>query len=81
MGRALQEAVEFSRSGRPAEAEERFRQVLADDPNHAEALHQLAILAFESNRMEEAAALFARASKVEPARADYWCNQGLAQRG
>jgi Tfp pilus assembly protein PilF len=78
-GRALLEAQEYLRAGRKSEAEACCRQLLASDPLHAEALHQLAILAFESERMEEAADLFARAAAVEPARADYWCNQGLAQ--
>jgi tetratricopeptide (TPR) repeat protein len=76
-GRALQNAAENLRADR--RTEEACRQVPADEPSRAEALHQLAILAFESGRMEEAADLFARAAKAQPARADYWCNQGLAQ--
>jgi hypothetical protein len=53
IGQAMQAAFSHQQSGRLAEAEGIYRQVLACCPDHADALHLLGILAGLRRRMRE----------------------------
>jgi protein O-GlcNAc transferase len=50
----LQSAREHQQAGRLREAEQLYQQVLATDPYHAEALHQLGSLAMQSGSLDVA---------------------------
>jgi Tfp pilus assembly protein PilF len=69
--------VELHRAGRLAEAERQYRQVLAADPQNADALHLLGILNSQLGREEIAADLIKRAIARDPGRAIYHGNLGL----
>jgi Flp pilus assembly protein TadD len=64
-------AVEHHQSGRLAEAQALYRKVLTYDPNHADALHLLGVLAAQSRRFDEAVALIGRACALSPDVYDY----------
>jgi tetratricopeptide (TPR) repeat protein len=63
---ALQLAAQHQKAGRLAQAEGVLRQVLQQRPNDAEALHQLAILAYQAGKMPLAVQLIERAISVNP---------------
>ena len=77
---AFEEAVAHHKGGRKDVAERLYRQVLAQDPNHAGASYLLGVLAMEAGGVEAAAEHFARATSVEPDRAAYHSNLGEALR-
>ena len=70
--------VAHHRAGRFAEAERIYRQVLAQQPDHAEALNQLGALARRSRRLDAAVELIRRAIQLQPDLAPAHCNLGNA---
>ncbi len=72
----LQLGLEHQQNGRLEEAERIYRQVLARNPDHPDALHLLGVLAAQRGRAEAAAALIARAIALNPAAAFYHNNLG-----
>jgi len=54
-------ALEHHRAGRFAEAESAYRELLASDPNHIDALHFLGVIAYQSGKYELAAESISRA--------------------
>ena len=77
---AIQMALAHLQAGRLSEAEEIYRQVLAQVPDHPEALHWLGVLAFQTGRTDAAIDLIGRAIAVNPAMAEYHSNLGVAYR-
>jgi tetratricopeptide (TPR) repeat protein len=77
----MQMAVEHHRSGRLAEAEAGYRQILSVNPSHAGALHLLGVLASQTGHGEEAIELIGRAIAMEPEWAEALNNLGSAQKG
>ncbi len=75
---AMDRAVQHHSAGRLAEAEEIYRQILAQQPNHPDALHMLGMLAHQVGKNEVAVELIGKAISVNPRVADYYCNLGLA---
>jgi tetratricopeptide (TPR) repeat protein len=71
-------AVQHHQAGRLQEAEQLYRQVLAQQPNHAEALHLLGVLAGQGGRNELAVDLIRRAVGLKPDLADAHYNLGKA---
>jgi tetratricopeptide (TPR) repeat protein len=69
-------AVEHHRSGRFAEAEAIYRKILADDPNHADAMQLLGALAGQTGREDLAIELIRRAIELSPLVAGYHSNLG-----
>jgi Flp pilus assembly protein TadD len=63
----FRQGQQFHVTGRLAEAEHVYRQVIATAPNHAEALHALGALALQSGRAAVAEALVTQAIGVKPA--------------
>jgi protein O-GlcNAc transferase len=53
----LQEGLQLHQAGRLAEAETRYRQLLARDSRHPDALHYLGLLAYQRQQYEAAARL------------------------
>ncbi len=73
----LNEAVTQHRAGRLQQAEQLYRQILATDPAHADALHFLGLLAYQVGRYERAAELIQQALQANPQSPHYWFNLGL----
>jgi protein O-GlcNAc transferase len=70
------------RSGDLREAESLYRQVLARQADHPDAIHLLGVIASQSGRHAEALELIGRAIAINPASAgDYYSNYGLALAG
>jgi tetratricopeptide (TPR) repeat protein len=69
-------ALEHHRQGRLAEAQQIYRRILVLDPNHADALHLLGVVAYQSGRHDEARALIGRAIALHPGAASYHSNLG-----
>src|SRR5271170_536850 len=69
-------AIQHKREGRLDEAEAAYRQILAQHPDHADALHQLALLAIQRGQLENARELFHQAIAINPNEASYQINLG-----
>jgi protein O-GlcNAc transferase len=68
------------RVGRFSEAERLYGEVLALDPNHAQATFHLGVLALQAGRHDDAVAMFSRATALTPNNAGAFANLGEAQR-
>jgi predicted O-linked N-acetylglucosamine transferase (SPINDLY family) len=77
---ALQTALEHHQAGRRAEAEALYRAVLAQRPDHPDALHLLGVLAWQANQTDAAIALIGQAIAASPGIAQYHANLGEAYR-
>jgi protein O-GlcNAc transferase len=73
----LKEAISHHQSGRMAEAETLYQKILIQKSDHADALHLLGVLFFQSNRHEPARRMIARAIEINPSSPDYYRNFGL----
>jgi Flp pilus assembly protein TadD len=71
-------AVEHHQAGRLTEAEPLYREVLMCEPNHADALHLLGVLAAQSFRFGEATELIGKACALAPNVAAYRRHLGNA---
>lgn len=69
-------AVQHHRSGRLAEAEAIYRQILSVQPHHSDSLHLLGMTAFQSGRPEIALPLVEQAILLNPNAAIYRNNYG-----
>ena len=78
--RSMQIALEHHQAGRLAEAEAIYRQVLAEYPDHTDALNLLGVLAGQTGHAESAVDLIGRAIAINPAIAQYHGNLGEAYR-
>jgi len=67
-------------AGQLVEAETYYRQVLAIQPDHADALHLLGLIAHQFGRPEVAVELIRRAIKRNGSNAAYFANLGTALR-
>ena len=59
-------AYEYHRAGQSADAEDLYKQILAEDPEQPDALYLLGILLFQSQRKQEAAFCLQRAAESHP---------------
>lgn len=71
-------ALRHHQAGELPAAEQIYRQILEVDPNHAEALHLLGIVAYQDGRHEVAVECFGRALTVEPHNAVFHNSLGTA---
>lgn len=74
------QAAEDHRAGRRAEAESGCREVLADEPRNADALHLLGVLMHELGRFTEARHCYRQLLALAPERAETHYNLGLVER-
>lgn len=72
-----QSAVRLHRAGRLAGAEPLYRQILALDPRHADALHMLGVLTFQAGNAAAGVDLIRRAVEIRPVSALYHGNLGM----
>jgi predicted O-linked N-acetylglucosamine transferase (SPINDLY family) len=70
--------LKHHQAGRLAEAEAYYRRVLAAQPDHADALHLLGIVANQARRHDLAVQLISQAIKQNGERPDYFCSLGIA---
>ena len=75
---ALQEAVRLHQAGRHAEAETRYRAILAREPANADALHYLGLIQYDAGQWESAAELLQRSVRANDRNAVAWSNLGNA---
>lgn len=71
-------ALEHHRAGRVRQAADAYRALLAQDPNHADALNWLGVLAFQAGRPDHAIPLLERATRARPTDAAFAHNLGMA---
>lgn len=71
-------AAAHHRAGRIREAEQIYRRVLLDEPNHPDALHGLGLLCLQQNRGPLAVAFLERALQANPSAGVYHYNLGEA---
>jgi predicted O-linked N-acetylglucosamine transferase (SPINDLY family) len=74
----FESGVSHHQAGRLVEAERFYRQVLALQPDHAEALHLLGMLAAQAGRLDVAVELIRRAIRIRPDFVNAHYNLGLA---
>lgn len=80
---ALEQAVAAHRAGRDDEAERLYREILAREPGHALASHNLGALHVQRGDAATALPFFIAALEADPARGQYWTStiDALAQAG
>ena len=79
--RLLAQATTAHRQGRLAEAEPLYRQVLAIDPAHFDALHMLGVVHAQQSQHPQAIETLRLALQIAPDNATAHCNLGNALRG
>lgn len=77
---SLQVAVQHQQAGRLPQAEAICRQIIAGQPENADALHMLGILALQTGQPDAAVEWIARAAALQPANAICQNNLGTALR-
>ncbi len=76
--RAIEQAVRLHSAGDLAGAEKIYRQILATNPNHPDALHLLGVIAHQVGRHADAADLISSAIRLNSRNPDYHINLGEA---
>lgn len=77
---ALEIAVQHHQAGRLEEAEALYRQILGTQPEHADALHFLGVIAAQVGRHDAAVEWIRKAVALAPNNPDAHCNLGVAWR-
>jgi protein O-GlcNAc transferase len=80
LAEALQLAISHHQAGRLADAEPIYRQILAAQPDNADALQLLGALAYQSGRSDLAVEYIGRAIALSPGNAPWQVNLGVAQK-
>src|SRR5689334_21776 len=80
LARRFQQAAADHRAGRLAEAEAGYREILAEAPDHADALHGLGLLALQLGRPAVAIAYIGQATQAASQDARAHLDLGLALR-
>ncbi len=75
---ALRAALEHHQAGRLPQAEAIYQQILQIEPNHADTLHFLGVIAFQTGKNELAAELISKAIRITPLNSMYLVNLGTA---
>ena len=73
---ALALALQHHQAGRLAEAEAIYRQILAADPRHADAMHLLGVIAHQVGRNDVAVEMILKAIALAPANPAFHSNLG-----
>ena len=77
---AFELALQHHREGRLQDAEAIYRQILAHDPNHADATHLLGVIAHQVGRDDVAVTLIRQAIALLPGAPGFHSNLGVAYR-
>ena len=73
---AIENAINHHKAGRFHEAETIYRRILSEEPEHAETLHLLGIMAYQQERLDDAIAYFQRAIESDSSVGKYHGNLG-----
>jgi len=73
-------ALDYHRAGQLARAETLYQQALTLQPRHADALHMLGVVYYQTNRAELAVQSISQALAINPKNIDYLNHYGLALR-
>ncbi len=79
LSEAIATALQYHQAGEARQAEEICRRILHEEPQHAQALHLLGVLAHQAGRNDEALVLLSRAVALRPEDADFHYNLGVVQ--
>lgn len=79
-GEVLAQALGLHQTGRLSEAESLYRQILAREPNHADATHLLGVLAHQKGQHEAALELIGRAIALNNKAPQFHANRGQVLR-
>lgn len=74
----LNQAIRCHQAGELAHAERLYRQILAAEPRHADALHLLGLIALQAGHREEGLALVRESLRVNPRHAEAHHNLAIA---
>jgi predicted O-linked N-acetylglucosamine transferase (SPINDLY family) len=72
------DALEHQKAGRLAQAENLYKQVLAINPRHADTLHLLGVISYQTGRPEPAIGLIRQAIAIDRKKGPYHNNLGRA---
>ncbi|HET9160524.1 MAG TPA: tetratricopeptide repeat protein [Caulobacteraceae bacterium] len=81
VGSMLAEAMRCHQDGRTARAERLYRDIIAIDPNHLDAVHLTGVLAAQQRDYAKAAGFIERAARIAPHIAQIHANLGKAYYG
>jgi len=73
-------AVNHHRAGQLAQAESLYQQVLRSNPKHADALHMLGVVFYQTDRAEQAVNAISQALAIHPQNTDYLNHYALSLR-
>lgn len=73
-------ALNYHRAGQLVQAESLYQQALSLQPRHADALHMLGVIYYQTNRAELAVQSISQALAINPKQIDYLNHYGLALR-
>jgi predicted O-linked N-acetylglucosamine transferase (SPINDLY family) len=73
---SLARAIQLHQSGDLAAAQQIYRQILAQDPSHADALHLLGMVSFQTGQLDSAVELIQRAIAADPSAVPFHSNLG-----
>lgn len=79
MADLFQQAQAERRAGRLQQAVQLFQQILAAEPNHVQAHHELGTLLAQTNELQEAVSHLREANRLDPASAEILNNLGGVQ--
>ena len=77
IGAAMSIAIECQKNGHVDQAEDIYRAILDQVPDHADAMHYLGVLGHQKGRHEEAVALIEQSLGLAPTQADWYSNLGI----
>jgi protein O-GlcNAc transferase len=75
---AFQIALQHHQAGRIQQAENLYRRILTQQPTHADALHNLGVIAHHAKRNDMAESLLRQVLALQPNNAHAYCNLGNA---
>ena len=78
IGEKLQKAVGLHRSGQLEQAEQIYREILCSNPEHADALHLLGVVAYQVGKYTVAVDLVSQAIGIDSDQSSYFNNLGNA---
>ena len=74
----IKQALLLHQKGRLAEAASLYRKILAQNPEHADALHLLGVIELQKKNASAGLELINRAITIDPNNAAFFCNRGVA---
>ena len=76
VNKEMRHAIEKHKKGDYQNAEDAYKKILKENPDHPEALHLLGVIAFQFKKYDTATVLIRKAITLNPEQASYYCNLG-----